>query len=61
VSLDKRNWPECPALGSDAAEVAALVAGMKLIHKLERDGHSAQCARVQVLTDGACCCAKDKP
>lgn len=56
-----KQYPECPPLGSDSAELTAFALTLRLIARLEREGHSPACARMMVSDDAPCICPKVKP
>lgn len=53
------RYPDCPSLGSDAAELMAFVLHLGLIAGLIRDGHTEQCAKDRVWACADCRCGKD--
>jgi len=53
-----KPYPECGYLGSDAAELSAFALSLRLLSKLRDDGHTEQCARLQVGANSECSCTR---
>jgi hypothetical protein len=49
------SYPDCPPLGSDAAELTAFVLHLGLIAGCIRDGHTQACAERLVWLDASEC------
>lgn len=55
-----KNYPECGYLGSDAAELMAFSASLRLVREMDQLGHTEACARLMVLDNRVCSCKARK-